>query len=584
MDNKALLKKLAEGGFLDEETGKKIFQEASLSRKNVDELIYEKRSISEENIAKAKSAILNVPYKKIEVNEINDEALKLIPEETVKNYKVIPISRSNDILVVGMIYPDDTKAQEALKFIAKQLRLNLGVYLITYSDWEAILRRYSPYRSEVEAAVKSINIQSGKGLSNEQKIIQLEEGASVSEEAPIIKIVASTLKEAVWQEASDIHIEPQRNRMRIRFRVDGELQEVSSLPIELHLPIISRIKVLSRLKIDETRTPQDGRFRTVLFGRDIDYRVATFPTPVGEKVAIRVLDPNVGLKGLEELGLVGRSYNIIKNGIEKPYGMILITGPTGSGKTTTLYAIMQMLNKEDVNIVSLEDPVEYFIEGLNQSQVRPEIGYTFSSGLRQILRQDPDVIMVGEIRDGETAELTIHAALTGHIVLSTLHTNNAIGVVPRLVDMGIQPFLIPSSMNLMMAQRLLPKLCQECKKAEQAPGNVSEEIKKEIEKLPKEYLEELKKEVKNPEGSYQIYHSSGCEACKGKGIKGRIAIFEVLQMTRQLEEIINTNPVENKILEEAKRQGMITLRQDGIVKALKGLLSIEEVLRETVQL
>jgi type IV pilus assembly protein PilB len=422
--------------------------------------------VNEEKIAGIKSRFLKVPYKKIKVDEIKDELLKVIPEETVRNYKVIPVDKSDNLLIVGMLNPDDSKAQEALKFIAKQLRVNLGVYLITQSDWETVLRRYSPYRSEVEAAVKSFNLQPGQGLSATQKIIQLEEGVAVSEEAPIIKIVANTLKEAVWQKASDIHIEPQRSRVRIRFRIDGELQEVSSLPIELHQPVLSRVKVLSNLKIDETRIPQDGRFRTVLFGRDIDYRVSTFPTPVGEKVAIRVLDPTVGLKGLEELGLIGRNNQIVIEGIKKPYGMILITGPTGSGKTTTLYAAMQILNKDDVNIVSLEDPVEYFIEGLNQSQVRPEIGYDFPSGLRQILRQDPDVIMVGEIRDNETANLAIHAALTGHIVLSTLHTNNSLGVIPRLINMKVEPFLLPPSLNLMLAQRLLPRLCQKCKKAE----------------------------------------------------------------------------------------------------------------------
>ena len=367
MENKTLLQELTKEGLLTEESAKKILQESSLTRKSAEELIYDRRLVDEEKIVGIKSRLSGVPYKKIKTDEIKDELLKLVSEETVRNYKVIPINKSDNLLVMGMLNPDDAKAQEALKFIAKQLRVNLGIYLITQSDWEAILRRYSPYRSEVEAAIKSFNLQPGQGLASGQKIIQLEEGVTVSEEAPIIKMVASTLKEAVWQKASDIHIEPQRNRVRIRFRIDGQLQEVSSLPIELHQPILSRVKVLSNLKIDETRIPQDGRFRTVLFGRDIDYRVATFPTPVGEKVAIRVLDPTVGLKGLEELGLVGRNYQVIREGIEKPYGMILITGPTGSGKTTTLYAVMQILNKEDVNIVSLEDPVEYFIEGLNQS-------------------------------------------------------------------------------------------------------------------------------------------------------------------------------------------------------------------------
>ncbi len=577
MENKTLLQELTKEGLLTEETAKKILQEASLARKSAEELIYDRRLIDEEKVVSIKSRLLGVPYKKIKIDEVKDDLLNLIPEETVRTYKVIPLDKSDSLFVVGMLNPDDNKAQEAIKFIAKQSRSNLGIYLITRSDWEGVLRLYSPYRSEVEAAIKSLNLQPGKGLSGVQKIIQLEEGVMVSEEAPIIKIVASTLKEAVWRKASDIHIEPQRNHVRIRFRVDGELQEVSSLPIELHQPIISRVKVLSNLKIDEMRVPQDGRFRTVLFGRDIDYRVATFPTPVGEKVAIRVLDPTVGLKGLEELGLVDRNYQVVKEGIEKPYGMILITGPTGSGKTTTLYAIMQILNKEDVNIVSLEDPVEYFIEGLNQSQVRPEIDYDFASGLRQILRQDPDVIMVGEIRDDETADLAIHAALTGHIVLSTLHTNNSLGVIPRLINMGVDAFLLPPSLNLMLAQRLLPRLCQQCKKAEKAAEKIQSFIKKEIEKIPKE----LTKDFNEP---YQIYHSPGCPACQNKGVAGRIALFEILRMTTELEEIVNTTPTEHKILEEAIRQGMITLRQDGILKALKGLISIEEVLRETMEI
>lgn len=577
MDNKIILQELTKENLLTEDSARKILQESSLIRKSAEELIYDRRLVDEDKIAAIKSRLLGIPYKKIKIDEIKEDVLNLISEETVRNYKVIPLNKSDNLLIVGMLNPDDAKAQEVLKFIAKQARVNLGIYLITQSDWEMVLRRYSPYRSEVEVAIKSLNLQPGQGLSGTQKIIQLEEAAAVSEEAPIIRIVASTLKEAVWQKASDIHIEPQRDRVRVRFRIDGELQEVNSLPIELHQPILSRVKVLSNLKIDETRIPQDGRFRTVLFGRDIDYRVSTFPTPVGEKVAIRVLDPTVGLKGLEELGLIGRNYQVVMEGIKKPYGMILITGPTGSGKTTTLYAAMQILNKEDVNIVSLEDPVEYFIEGLNQSQVRPEIGYDFSSGLRQILRQDPDVIMVGEIRDNETANLAIHAALTGHIVLSTLHTNNSLGVIPRLINMKVEPFLLPSSLNLMLAQRLLPRLCQQCKKAEKPAEKIQDIIKKELEKFPADII----KDIKEP---YEIYHSPGCPACLNKGVSGRIGLFEILTMTRELEDIVNTSPTEHKILEEARRQEMISLRQDGILKALQGLISIEEVLRETMEI
>ena len=573
MDNKLLVQELVKQNLLASEVGEKLLAEALLVRREAEDLIHEKRLVNEEDVSKIKSGLLNVPYKKIQVEEIKDEVLKIIPEETVRNYKVIPISLENDLLTVGMINPDDAKAQEALKFIAKQRLVNLGAYLISQSIWEAVLRRYSPYSSEIEATVKSLNLAPEK--IGGQKIIQLEDQKAAAEEAPIIKIVASTLKEAVWQKSSDIHIEPQRNRLRIRFRVDGELKEVSSLPLVLHQPIISRVKVLSNLKIDETRVPQDGRFRTVVFGRDIDFRVSTFPTPVGEKTAIRVLDPSVGLKGLEELGLVGKNLELIKAGVKKPFGMILITGPTGSGKTTTLYATMQIINNDGVNIVSLEDPVEYFIDGLNQSQVRPEINYDFASGLRQILRQDPDVIMVGEIRDNETAGLAVHAALTGHIVLSTLHTNNAIGVIPRLIDMKVEPFLLPSALNLMASQRLISKLCQKCKKAEEPPVEIKNIIKKEIEKLPKELISQ---------SDFKIYHSSGCDACKGKGISGRIALFEIFEMTSQLGEIISGDLSEAKIIEEAKRQGMITLRQDGILKALQGLVSIEEVLRETEEI
>ncbi len=576
MENKTLIDTLIKEGLFEQEAGVKILQEAALAHRPAEELIEERRLVDEDKLAALKSRLLGIPYKKVDSKDISDDLLKSFPEETVRNYKVIPISSSDDLLVVGMINPDDFRAQEAIKFIAKQKRQNLGVYIITPSIWEVILRRYSPYRSLVDEAVKALNLQTSKDTSG---YVQLEEKKGTTEETPVIKIVSSTLKEAVWLKASDIHIEPQRNRSRIRFRIDGELQEVSSLPLELHSLIVSRVKILASLKIDETRIPQDGRFRTLLFGRDIDYRVATFPTPVGEKVVIRVLDPTVGLKGLAELGLVGRNLDIIKEGIEKPYGMILLTGPTGSGKTTSLYAIMQLLNKDDINIVSLEDPVEYYMDGLNQSQVRPEIGYDFASGLRQILRQDPDVIMVGEIRDNETAELAVQAALTGHIVLSTLHTNNSIGVIPRLIDMKVQPFLLPAALNLMAAQRLLPRLCGNCKTSQDASAEMQQIIAKELGKLSPEVKKALALDNQN-----KIYHAPGCEVCKGKGFIGRIALFEILKMTPELEEVINKEPSEAGILAEAKRQGMVTLRQDGIIKSLQGLVSLEEVLRETTEM
>ena len=558
MSDKQLIEQLISGGFLNKDQGEKLLAEALLAKKRVEDLIYERNIIGELDVATTKSKILGIPYKKIVLDQLSDELMKLIPEETVSNYKVIPLSRDQNMLVVGMLHPDDQKAQEALRFIAKQNRISLGVYLITPSDLEAVLRKYSPYTNQIQNAVKSLNLKNVKSKS-----VQLEGEMANAEEAPIIKIVASFLKEAVNVGASDIHIEPQRTRLRVRFRTDGNLHDQSSLPMELQQPIISRVKVLSNLKIDENRVPQDGRFRTVIFNRDIDFRVSTFPTPAGEKVAIRVLDPNVGLKKLDDLGLIGHNLEVVQRAISKPFGMVILSGPTGSGKTTTLYALMQLLNKDDVNIVSLEDPVEYTIDGVNQSQVRPDIGYDFASGLRQILRQDPDIIMVGEIRDSETAGLAVNAALTGHVVLSTLHTNNSVSVIPRLLDLKVDSFLLPSALNLMISQRLVSRLCDKCKKAETPSLEVAKIIKQEV----------------GRDGS--VYKPVGCAACNGKGILGRVAIFEIFEMTPQLTEIISSQINENKLLEEAKRQGMVTMRQDGIAKALEGLVSIEEVLRET---
>lgn len=586
MDDKILADELVRKNLIRPEAVQKLLNEARDSRRKFEDIIYTRRLIDEVAIAKVKSELLKIPYKAIKADTIPDEALKTIQQETAQNYKVIPLGKETiegkSMLIVGMVNPDDTRAQEALRYIAKDQNISLGVYVVTPSDWELVLRRYVSYKSEIDAALKSLSTKSGKAFAPAQRMVSLEEGITVAEEAPIIKIVSSTLKNAVADNASDIHIEPQKTRVRIRFRIDGKLQEVASLPIELEQPVVSRVKILADLKIDETRVPQDGRFRTFIFGRDVDFRVATFPTPSGEKVAIRVLDSVVGLKGIEKLGLQDNALSLVMEAIKKPFGMILVTGPTGSGKSTTLYSLLQILNNEDSNILSLEDPVEYFVEGVNQSQVHPEIGYDFSSGLRQILRQDPDVIMVGEIRDTETAKLAVHAALTGHIVLSTLHTNNAVGVIPRLVDMGVDSYLLPSALNLMIGQRLVRRLCDACKKTVEPSKDIQEIIAREMAKLKPEIKSSLKLDAQ-----FKVYEASGmdgnnkCKVCGGKGITGRIAIFEVLTMTPELAKAIGTNLDESAIAEEAKRQGMVTLRQDGIIKALRGLVTIEEVLRET---
>lgn len=570
MKDQDLLKVLVDNHLLDSKIAAQISNEAQISKKSAENIIYEKGIVDEAEVAKAKSIVLKIPYKKVDLEKITPELLKLITPETARRYSIIPLSKTPDMIVLGVLHPDDLNVQESLRFLGKQQKADVGVYIVTPSDVEEVLKRHSPFGGEVQAAIAAIKPLQRAG----ERIVKLEPEKMVAEEAPIIKLVSSMVREAVTSNASDLHIEPQQDRLRVRLRIEGELREILSLPLELHKPIVSRIKVLSNLKLDETRVPQDGRFRTMILDREIDFRVATFPTPFGEKAALRVLDPKVGLRSLEDLGLMGKNYDLIKEAISKPYGMVIITGPTGSGKSTTLYAIMQILNDKESNVVSLEDPVEYSISGVNQSQIRPEIGYDFASGLRQILRQDPDIIMVGEIRDSETAQLAVHAALTGHIVLTTLHTNTSIDSIPRLVDLGVQSFLLPSSVNLMAAQRLVSKLCPYCKVKKDPPPEVLEIIRREISQLPAE----IKSKYKEP---YKIYHSPGCPKCRNKGVLGRWAIFEAFKMTSQLADIINTGVTKSKLLEEARRQEIITLRQDGIIKALEGDVNIDEVLRET---
>ena len=565
----ALIEELVKKGILEKEKAASLEEELKTSGKKEEELILEKGIVSEDFLFELKSGYLKIPFKKIRLEEIPMEILEQIPEETARYYQMVPLAKKENVLEVGMVYPEDLASQEALSFLARRGKFTYQVFLITETNFKNILDKYKTPKREVGKALEELETEL-KG----RKIPRSAEIERMVEEAPISKMVAVILKYGVEGEASDIHIEPLKDKLRVRFRTLGALHPSIFLPIKILPAVISRIKILANLRIDETRIPQDGRFSTRVEDRDIDFRISTFPTTLGEKVAIRVLDPRVGLKKFEELGLSGRNFEVVKAAVEKPYGMILSTGPTGCGKTTTQYAILQILNKEGVNIVTLEDPVEYLIEGINQSQVRPEIGYDFSRGLRQIVRQDPDIIMVGEIRDSETAALTTHAALTGHIVLSTLHTSNVLGVIPRLIDLGVQPFLLPSALSIATAQRLARKLCQNCKRKVKPKKETRDLILKEIDKLP----EKVKKEIKIKE-PLTIFEPVGCRDCHNTGFSGRIALFEILEMTPQLAEIILREASEAKILEEATRQGMITMKQDGILKVLDGITTIEEVLR-----
>lgn len=545
-----------------------IRNEARVSGVDAEEILV-RRGISKERILEAKSALLGIPARHVTEKTIEYDTLKFIPKDTAQQYKFVPLALSDDgILEVGMVNPEDIEAREALQFISSGTNRAFRIYLISQTDFESVIKNYGGLTGEVEEALKIMQVEEQQKESEmEIKTTRQDAVEQIKEDAPITKTVQVIIRHAIEGRASDIHIEPGKEKLRVRFRVDGVLYTSILLPMRVHEAVISRIKIMSNLKIDEKRKPQDGRFKVSLDGKDIDFRVSTFPTYYGEKVAIRILDPSRGVKDLENLGYTGRNLELIQEGLKRPYGMVLITGPTGSGKSTTLYAMLQIINDEGRNIVSLEDPIEYYIEGLNQSQVRPEIDYSFASGLRSVLRQDPDVIMVGEIRDKETAQLAIHAALTGHLVLSTLHTNDSVGVIPRLIDMGVDPYLIAPTLVLAIAQRLTRKLCEDSRTEIPVTGKLKDQLEAEYEAFP----DHLKKKVKVPDVIYEAKPSPACP----KGTRGRVAITEVLSMTPELEEIIAKGATETTIAREAKRQGMILLRQDGLVKVFNGEIGLE---------
>ncbi len=568
-----LIQWLVKKGLLEKDKVTSLEYEIKSSGKKEEDVILEKRIVSEDFLFSLKSEILKVPLKKVLADDIPLKILELIPEDSVRYYQMVPLAKKDNILEVGMIYPEDLKAREALEFLARHQKFSYRVFLITPSDFRNLLKKYRTLKKEVTRALEELETEL-RQEKIETKIVPLTEFERMAEEAPISKVVAVLLRHAIEGNASDIHIEPTKEKIRVRFRLDGVLHASIFLPSRILPAIVSRIKILSNLKIDETRIPQDGRFSAKIAEKDVDFRVSTFPTILGEKVVMRILDPEKALIDVKDLGISEKNFKKIERAIKKPYGMILNTGPTGCGKTTTQYTLLRILNKEGVNIITLEDPVEYFIEGINQSQIKPEIGYDFAAGLRHTLRQDPDILMVGEIRDEETASLAIHAALTGHLLLSTLHTTNTLGVIPRLIDMGIKPFLIPPTLNITIAQRLVRKLCFDCRKKIRPKEKIKDLILKEIENLPPV----VKQEIKIPQRLY-IFAAGGCKKCNGTGYSGRTGVFEVLEMTDQLEEIILKEPSEIRIAQEAKRQGQITMKQDGILKVLKGITSIEEVQR-----
>ena len=572
----SFLEDLTKKGIINETQIGEIKNRAKEKHKgDIDEALIES-GIPEERILEIKGEYFQMPIKRVNAKMLSFEALKYIPEDSALHYSFAPLSLKEGILEVGITDPENIQAIDALQFISAKLGIPFKIFLISKSDYIGAMENYKGISGQVDEALSELNEEEAfdskseaAKLDKDIKNIKIGEEVKIVEDAPVIKIVAVMLRNAIEGNASDIHVEHTGEKVKVRYRVDGALHTTIILPINVYSGIVARIKILAKLRLDERRKPQDGSFSANIDGRKIDFRVSTMPAYYGEKVAIRILDSEKGVKPIDQLGLSKRNLEMIREAVTKPYGLILITGPTGSGKSTTLYSMMNELDKEKNNIVSLEDPVEYHMPDINQSQMMPEIGYTFASGLRSILRQDPDIIMVGEIRDKETAQLAIQAALTGHLVLSTLHTNNAIGAIPRLVDMGVDPYLIAPTLILSVAQRLAKTTVPSSRKLMPMDASVRIQIENQLKDLPEKFRKEI--EIKNE--MYETVPSPECPS----GTRGRIAVFEMFKIDREMQGVILKNPVDSEIYKVARENGMLMMKEDAMLKAINGIIPFKEV-------
>jgi type IV pilus assembly protein PilB len=513
----------------------------------------------------------------------DQNVFEYIPIDSARNYGFVPLDEVDGALEVGITDPDNIEAFDALQFISGKIGIPYKLFLITKEDFDRVISAYQNITGEIGSALTEFDTTTKPPptgshaptptdnlLAGEETLdLTSSPRETLKEDAPVTKIVSTILRYAIDGRSSDIHIEPSQTKTRVRFRMDGDLHTSLELPVKVHEAVVARIKILSRLRLDEKRKPQDGRFSATVDKRRIDFRVSTFPTEYGEKVEMRILDQSTAAMTLESVGFSGGQLTAIRDIMKVPYGIILIAGPTGSGKSTTLFGMLSELDRETENVVSLEDPVEYEIPGVSQSQVRPEIGYTFATGLRSILRQDPDVIMVGEIRDSETALLAVQAALTGHLVFSTIHTNTAAGAIPRLIDMGVDPFLVAPTLVAVIGQRLVRKLCPDAGKAFPIEDSIKLLLDKEFADLPKEYRDALPPFT-------NFYHAIPTDACPN-GTRGRTAVAEILRMNKDLEQVVLKEPIEEKVYAAARKDGMLTMREDAIIKALAGEIPFEEV-------
>ncbi len=573
-----LLQRVVAEKLVKEEEVDEIKQKADQKEGGVEAVLTE-MGVDSKKILEIKVEGSGLEAKTVDPKKITREILDYIPEEAATYYRFVPIGISQGTLEVGIVDAENIEARDALNFVASKIDIPYDVYLITEKNFQEVFEMYQSLSGEVTQALSELETELEDQDGEDSKGAKKKEAESIEdkdvqatriiEDAPVTKIVATVLRYATEGRASDIHIEPLAENVRVRFRVDGVLGTSLVLPLKVLSAVVARIKILSMMRLDEKRKPQDGRFSAKIDGRRIDFRVSTFPTYYGEKIVMRILDQEQGIKSIDELGLSPRNVNLIKKAITMPYGMILISGPTGSGKTTTLYAMLQELDREHKNILSLEDPVEYNISGISQSQVRSDIGYTFANGLRTTLRQDPDIIMVGEIRDKETAQLAIQAALTGHLVLSTIHTNNALGVVPRLVDMGVDPYLIAPTLNLAIAQRLVSTLCEGAGEPVPIDQSMQMMFEKEFEDLPEQYRSEIA-------WSPNVYDAKPTSSCP-TGTRGRTAIMEVVEVTSEIRDKILISPTEQDIRKIARAGGMLTIKEDAIIKAMAGEIPYQEI-------
>ncbi len=560
--NKTLVDVLITQGALDVERAKQVKLAEIQTGNTQEEILISQKLVGEDALTKAKAGLYDIPYLDLSVVPVSPEALSTLPQDVAARFKAFPVSVDpvGKQMVLAMADPLDLTA---IKFIEQKTGLTVKPHAAEPSRIETMVATgyATSLAKEVSEALKEV--------SGGDKITTLDvRQTGLIREEKVAEIVTHILSFAVKARASDVHIEPQEKATRVRYRIDGILQEKLTTPRELHEALISRIKILSGMKIDEKRVPQDGRFNFRSEAEEVDLRVSTLPTTWGEKVVMRLLKKTGGVPTLSELGLRGRALKNLEEGILRPHGIILITGPTGSGKTTTLYSIIQNINTPKVNIVTLEDPIEYKIQGVNQVQVNPAAGLTFASGLRSFLRQDPNIILVGEIRDQETADLAIQASLTGHLVFATLHTNDAAGALPRLLDMGAEPFLLASSITAIVAQRVVRKIHDDCKIRYEPDAKALEEMRTVLGSLwPKD------QEVK------VLYKGQGDKDCNNTGYYGRVGVFEVIHVSEKIARLILERGTSSQIEKQARDEGMVTMKQDGYLKVIEGITTLEEVLR-----